>query len=115
MRIALTGATGFLGRYLLRRFCAGGHDVRAWARGGSDRAGVESLAEWIDGELGDDEAAARLVRGCDSVVHAALFRPGEAFRGQEGDIVEFADKNVLGTLRLIRASIAADVERFVFI
>ncbi len=115
MRIALTGATGFLGRYVLRRLAGAGHQVRCWTRAGSDRTGVEALGEWIPGELGSDAAARDLVAGCDAVVHSALYRPGEAFRGQEGDIVAFCEQNVLGTLRLIKAAMAANVERFVFV
>jgi nucleoside-diphosphate-sugar epimerase len=55
------------------------------------------------------------VRGCDAVVHAALYRPGRAFRGGEGNLIEFVDKNVIGTLRLIETAREAGVERFVFI
>ena len=60
-------------------------------------------------------AAKSLVAGCDAVVHAALFRPGTGFRGAEGDVVEFAEQNVIGTLRLIEEARRAGVQRFVFI
>jgi nucleoside-diphosphate-sugar epimerase len=71
--------------------------------------------EWIAGRLGDVDASEALVSGCDAVIHAALDRPGAAFMNAEGDLVEFADRNVIGSLRLIEAARRANVERFVFI
>ncbi len=117
MRIAITGGTGFLGRYLLREL-AGEHTLRAWHRATSDRSGLEDIGdrvEWVHGELGNDRDTAALVDGCDAVVHAALHRPGAGFRGAEGNIVTFAERNILGTLKLIEAARTAGAQRFVFI
>jgi nucleoside-diphosphate-sugar epimerase len=118
MRIALTGATGFVGRYIARHLAQQGNRLRCWYRPTSDRGGFESCAgslEWVQGELGDTESAQSLVAGCDAVVHAALDHPGGGFRGGEGDLVTFVDKNVLGTIRLIEAARRARAGRFVFI
>ena len=43
------------------------------------------------------------------------FHPSGGFRGGEGDVVEFVEKNVLGTIRLIEAARTAGAERFVLI
>src|SRR5687767_3094828 len=78
MNIALTGASGFLGRYVVERLAADGHTLRCWYRPSSDRGGFEDVAdriEWVEGMLRDPAAAGRLVQGCDAVVHAALHRP----------------------------------------
>jgi len=118
MKIAVTGGTGFIGHYIVRRLTGAGHRVRAWYRSGSDRSGLDDLGdsvEWLPGELNDEQASCSLVQGCNAVVHAALYRPGTGFRGAEGDLVEFAQRNVVGTLRLIEASRQAGVCRFVFI
>jgi nucleoside-diphosphate-sugar epimerase len=118
MKIAVTGGTGFIGHYILRRLVGAGHGLRAWYRNGSDRSGLGDLGEsveWLPGELDDEQAAHLLVQGCNSVVHAALYRPGTGFRGAEGDLIEFAQRNVVGTLKLIEASRRAGVGRFVFI
>ncbi len=108
MKIAITGATGFLGRYIVNHLLDAGHDCRCWHRPNSDRGGFHGQApgtlEWIPGQLADDTSAETLVAGADAVVHAALERPGAGFRGAEGDIVVFAERNVIGTLRLIRAA-----------
>ncbi len=119
MRVALTGATGFIGRYIidhLTRQC--GHTLNAWYRPESDRSGLEGYADsvqWVEGSLGDEEASRRLVAGADAVVHSALYHPAGGFMGGEGDLLEFARVNILGTLQLMEAAWAAGVKRFVFI
>jgi nucleoside-diphosphate-sugar epimerase len=118
MRIAVTGATGFVGRYVVQHLLAEEHALRCWHRRGSNRQGseLESAAiEWQLGDLGDASAAEALVQGCDAVVHAALYKVGPGFQASEGDVIEFVEKNVVGTLRLIEAARRANVRRFVFI
>lgn len=118
MQIALTGATGFLGRYLAKRFVASGHRCRCWYRGGSDRNGFEAeqhRLEWIPGNLEDTDAYTKLVDNCDAVVHAALYRVGDDFRGGEGDLVTFLETNFIGTVRLIETARSLGVPRFVFV
>ncbi len=118
MRIAITGATGFLGRYLVDHFAHAGHKCRCWYRPTSDRDGIDvptNTVEWIEGELCDADASQSLVNGCDAVIHSALYRPGAGFRGAEGDLLTFVEKNVGGTLQLVEAARAAKARRFIFI
>jgi nucleoside-diphosphate-sugar epimerase len=118
MQIGLTGATGFLGRYLAAELVGQGHRCRCWYRTNSDRSAMgvpQDALTWVPGDLGDPEAAWDLVQGCDAVVHAALFHPARGFMGGEGDLPEFVEKNIVGTIRLIEAARKARVSRFVFI
>jgi len=118
MRIAVTGGTGFLGRYIVRGLVESGHSCRCWYRPESDRGGFDELAdriEWVPGDLTDVGSMAALARGVDAVVHAALYRPGRRFRGAEGDMPTFVERNVLGTIRLIEAAREAGAKRLVFI
>jgi len=118
MQIAVTGATGFLGYYIVKHLAATGYSCRCWFRPRSDRGGFEAVerqVEWIPGELGDTKACSRLVEGCDAVVHAALYYPEDGFRSEESDVLEFVESNVVGTLQLIEAARRAGVRRFVFI
>ena len=116
MKIAVTGATGFVGRYIVPHLTSGKHQCRCWFRPESDRSGLSAdSVEWVEGGLYDAAACRSLVDGCDAVVHAALHHPGGGFRGGEGELLSFVEKNVLGTLQLIEAARSAGVGRFVFI
>lgn len=121
MKVAVTGATGFLGRYIVQHLCNLQHHCRCWFRPTSrldDMAVDASRLDWITGELGDERACRALVDGCDAVVHAALHHPGGGFRrdlATPGNLVDFVGKNVLGTLQLIEAAKQAGVSRFIFI
>lgn len=118
MKIAVTGATGFVGRYLVHHLLSSGHQLQCWCRPSSDLSDfpdAPELLKWIPGALGEAEPSKQLVADCDAVIHAALWRPGEQFRGGEGDLLRFTETNVLGTLRLIEAARHHGVPRFVFI
>ncbi len=117
MNIAVTGASGFVGRYVVNRLTGAGHRCRCWYRPDADRGGFndEEQIDWLPGRLDDPSAARSLVEKVDAVVHCALHHPGGGFRGGEGDLVEFVTKNVVGTIRLIESARRAGVPRFVFI
>ena len=56
MKIAVTGATGFIGHYIVRQLLAAGHQLVCWRRDSSDVSGLPEDAEtlqWLAGELGD--------------------------------------------------------------
>lgn len=118
MLIGVTGATGFLGRYIVEQLVGEGHRCRCWHRPTSDRGGFDDLQdsiEWIPGGLCDEAAAKSLVHGVDAVVHAALDRAGVWRRNEMGGLIEFAELNLIGTLRLIDAAKSEGVGRFIFI
>jgi nucleoside-diphosphate-sugar epimerase len=120
MRIAITGATGFLGRYLVRHLADKGHHLRCWYREGSDRSGFEDQAgaiEWMPGSLGEEAAARELILGADAVVHAAVQweGPRNRGRGSHGAASVFFGVNLTGSLQLFQAAFEASVSRFVFI
>jgi len=69
----------------------------------------------VQGDLADVDSIHNLVSGADAVVHGALYRPGAGFRGAEGDLPTFVERNVLGSIRLIEAARAAGAGRFIFI
>ena len=91
MRVAVTGAAGLVGQFVLRRLLAEGHRVVALGRpsphGGEARA-------WRLGE-------AAPLSGCDALVHCAFAHAPGRYRGGEGDDpAGFWRLNVGGTLRL---------------
>jgi nucleoside-diphosphate-sugar epimerase len=118
MQIAITGATGFLGRYLVAQLGRTKNRCRCWYRPASDRSDMalpEDQLDWVAGELGDPESTHALVEGCDAVVHSALYHPAGGFMGGEGDLIDFAQKNIIGSLMLMEAARRAGVKRFIFI
>lgn len=120
MQIAITGATGFLGRYLVRHLAQAGHQLRCWYRPNSDRNGFEEHADdiaWLPGALGDEQAVGELVRGADAVVHAAVQWEGPRTRGRghHGAAGVFFGTNLTGSLQLFRTAFEAGVPRFIFL
>lgn len=105
MLIALTGATGFVGRRTLDLALARGHSVRALARRPQQpRDGVA----WIEGALGRAESLEALVAGAKAVVHIAgvVSAPDRA---------GFAAGNIDGTQAMVDAAVRAGVRRFVHV
>jgi nucleoside-diphosphate-sugar epimerase len=118
MRIAITGATGFLGRYIVRHLSGLGHHLRCWYRPSADRSGFDGLSvEWLAGELGDVAATRKFVSGVDAVVHGAVQWQGPRNRGarSHGDADPFFGINLTGSLQLFQVAFEAEVPRFVFV
>ncbi len=120
MNIAVTGPTGFLGRYIVRQLAGAGHRFRCWFRPESDRDGFQTVAaavEWLPGQLGDAVAARELVRGADALVHAAVQWEGPRNRGRgaHGEDSVFFGANLTGSLQLFEAAVEANVPRCVYI
>jgi len=107
MRVLVTGATGFLGRCIVRRLCEGGVAVRTLVRAGHPQ-GAEGV-ERCEGDVCDEATVAAALRGVDGVVHAA------ARVDTKGPWEAFAEANVRGTRRVIRLAGAAGVRRIVHI
>ena len=94
--IALTGATGFVGRHLLDRFCREGWPVRVLARRPGDLENMDGVSV-VQGDLADRDALARLVEDAGAVVHCAGLIRGASRAA-------FREVNVEGTERLVAAA-----------
>lgn len=113
---AITGATGYVGRFVTAELQRRGMTVRALARPGSDRSGFAEAPEWVEGDLRAQAALARLVDGADAVVHLAYEHVPGRYRGGEGeDLPAWLEANLNGSLRLLLAARAAGVQRFIFL
>ena len=107
MRVAVTGASGFLGSHITQELMKRGHDVVAVVR-------TPAKAAWLgcsvrQADLCDEVALARAFEGCDAVVSNAAL----AVRDRKPSLDEFRTANVQGTLRVIRACSASGVTRVV--
>jgi nucleoside-diphosphate-sugar epimerase len=119
MRIAITGATGFLGRYIVRQLAGAGHRLVCWYRPRSDRSGFEVVdsIEWLPGELCDRNAQKALVKGADALIHAAVQWRGPRNRAGEnrGSPDLFFGTNLAGSLELFDTAFQVGVSRCIFI
>lgn len=108
MRVFVTGATGFLGRQVVARLVAEGHDVRVLVRRPEAyRAPAE--VETIAGSLEDLPTWAEGLTGQDVVVHVA------GIVKTWGRWAEFDRAIVAATRDLVAASDSRGVRRFVYI
>lgn len=104
----VTGGSGFVGGHLIRALVTRGVVVRALARSDQAAHAVERAgAASILGDLDDQAALERGMRGADVVFHAA------AYVKQHGPRAAFFAANVQGTERALAAAKAAGVRRFV--
>ena len=115
MQVLLTGATGFLGRRVLRELLDEGCAVRCAVRSGSD---VQSLrdfvgsrrwnrSETVNAQLANTDQCGDLVRDCDVVYHAAA-----ALSGSASNLVM---NSVVPTRNLMNAAAEEGVGRFVLV
>lgn len=76
MKILVTGAGGFVGRHLVGKLLASGHEVTGWDVSGDT---IPAGARVVSGDLGDAGLRAEaLSGGCDAVVHLATVPGGAA-------------------------------------
>ena len=109
MRVALTGASGYTGGHILKRLIARGDAVSALVRSASVTPALEaSGARILIGELGDPDAARRLVADCDAVMHVAA-----VYRTAGHPDSYYRTINVEATRHLLEAAKEAGARRFV--
>ncbi|CAN5472945.1 hypothetical protein BH11MYX1_BH11MYX1_02810 [soil metagenome] len=101
----VTGASGSLGRAMVKRLVADGHKVRAFVRRMPERR--EPNVEYAFGNLGDPEAVDRAVAGAETVIHV-----GAATRG---GWAEHKGSTIVGTTNVIAACKKHKVKQLVHI
>ncbi|HEY9877990.1 MAG TPA: SDR family oxidoreductase [Leptolyngbyaceae cyanobacterium] len=105
MKILVIGATGTLGRQIVRRALDEGHEVRCLVRSFQRAAFLrEWCVELVRGDICKPETLPKALEGIDAVIDAATARPSER--------VELVDWQ--GKVNLIKATKEAGVKRFIF-
>ena len=108
MKTLVTGASGFLGGYVVEELVAAGHEVRALVRPTSRTRRLVALGvECVVGDMTDAESLERAVAGVEAVVHAAAT--------MRGTPQEFEAATVAGTRAIVEAARRAGVRRFVHV
>lgn len=102
--IAVTGATGFIGRSVVRQLIAKKYDVQALSR--SDRA--ISGARFVIGDLGNKDALQKLATGTDTFIHIAGLTKARS-------LTQLLEVNADGALNAAQAAKGAGVRRFILV
>lgn len=107
--IALTGATGFIGQYLLKELPKRGYRVRVLLRRPSEVP--EGATSAVIGDIAQPYNMAAALRDVDAVIHSAGL--AHAMSGRPED--DYRTINTEATLKLAQAAERAGVKRFVFL
>lgn len=115
MDVFVTGATGVLGRPVVRLLMAEGHRVRALARSASNDALLARLgAQPVRGDLFSAASIAAAVAGSDTVLHLATRIPPRAKAASPDAWAENDRIRTDGTRNLVDAAIAAGASTFLY-
>ena len=105
--VAVTGATGFVGRHVVAMLIAAGRPARVLVRDAARLdASLAGKVEIVTGDINNGPVVARLVEGAAGVIHCA----GALFSASRED---FFKVNVHGSRLLARAAKDAGAGRFV--
>lgn len=114
MRILITGTTGFLGSHLARMLVKGNHDVIAACRPTSSRwrlGDIRDRLHWVPMDLGD--AASILSALSETRPHIVIHCAAYGMNYSEQSFEEGVKCNLVGTHRLLQASVKVGVKRFI--
>ncbi len=109
-KILVTGATGFLGKYLVEQLLSGGYEVLALGR--NEEAGrklAEMGASFCKGDFTDKEGCSVYFDNVDYVIHAG------ALSTVWGSWDSFYNTNVIGTRNICELCMEKNIKRMVYI
>lgn len=109
MHIFLTGATGFVGSYILRELVRQGHTVRCLLRDTSEKFAVESdKIERVKGDITTPKSFAGTMRGCDGVIHLVGIIDEKPSKGVTFEAIHYE-----GTRNVVDEAKDAGVTRYI--
>ena len=109
MHVFLTGATGFVGAYILQELVAQGHTVRCLVRDPKDALVVEGASvEKVKGDITKPKTLAGTLRGCDAVIHLVGILEEKPSKGITFEAIHYE-----GTKHVVNEALDAGIERFI--
>jgi dihydroflavonol-4-reductase len=110
VRVFITGATGFVGAHVARKYASEGASLRLLTRQTSRLDALAGLdAETVVGDLREPEKLRSALTGCDALVHVAA-----DYRLWVRDPQQMYAANVDGTRELLRLARETGVQRVVY-
>ena len=107
MKIAITGATGFVGRYVTEQLNQYGVEVIALSRGRTSDACIDVPGIRFEGTDYSVDSLIRILQGVGTVIHLA------AVRGGDGAMADYHDNERI-TENLLRAMAEAGTEQIIY-
>ena len=109
-KVLVTGATGFLAKYVVEELSQQGYQVRAFGRNLKVGQSLEnSSVAFFQGDLTKQEDLTQACQGMDMVVHAG------ALSTVWGPWEDFYQTNVLGTKYVLEACREVGIQRLVYV
>lgn len=109
MKILVTGATGFIGKHLVKALVDKGREVRCLVRKTSDTKYLKRLgAELVYGDLLDRKSLSNALKDIDIIHHLA----SEVYSKKASN---FYITNVLGTKNLLAACANTKIKKFIYL
>ncbi len=112
-KIFITGSTGFLGSYIVRKLVLEGYtDIICLKRESSETTLIDDISErvqWVTGDILDIPLMDRMMTGVDCIIHAAAI------------VSHTANKKIMlqtamdGTANLVNVAISGGVKKFIHI
>lgn len=112
MRILVTGGAGFIGSHVTNLLVEKGHEVTVIDNlSNGNREAVNPKANFIEIDLLDQNALEKILPRHNGVIHMASFiEVSESVKKP----VEFAENNILGTVKLLEAMKKTGVKKIIF-
>lgn len=111
--VFLTGASGFVGAYLLKLLVEKGYQVRALRRKDSNLLLTQPFhdkVEWVMGDINNVDLLDDVLQGVDEVYHSAAL---VSFHAQ--DAAQMLITNAEGTANLVNAALNSSVKKFLHV
>jgi nucleoside-diphosphate-sugar epimerase len=111
MKYLVTGATGFIGPYLIRKLASQGHECRCLIRKDSNTELLKDYdIEFVTGDITDAGTLTDIGEGVDCLIHMATLGHMSNYAVSES---RFNAVNIEGTVNIMQSALNAEIKKIV--
>jgi UDP-glucose 4-epimerase len=112
MKILVTGGAGFIGSHVVKLLLDQNHEVTVLDDlSNSTKESLDPRAHFVEGSILDQPKLEETIPGHNVVIHmASMIEVGESVKHP----VEFAENNIVGTIKLLEAMRVGGVKKIIF-